>query len=113
MSYNLITFSNYFHWVYTKNGCLVRAAIGVSVTMLLIIQENDEMFSISRKIFSEILSFQDLILVTGGYWDNKYHYLVPSPPRGETRSIKDLILGFGFIRNMAKEAFLENLYHQG
>ena len=51
MSYNLITFSNYFHWVHTKNGCLVRAAIGVSVTMLLIIQENDEMLSISRKIF--------------------------------------------------------------
>lgn len=31
MSYNLITFSNYFHWVHTENGCLVRAAIGVSV----------------------------------------------------------------------------------
>ncbi len=27
MSYNLITFSNYFHWVHTINGCLVRAAI--------------------------------------------------------------------------------------
>ena len=66
-----------------------------------------------KKKFSEIFSFQDLILVTGGYWDNKYHYLVPFPPRGETRSIKDLILGFGFIRNMAKEAFIENLYHQG
>ncbi len=54
MSYNLITFSNYFHWVHTKNGCLVRAAIGVSVAMLLIIQENGEMLSISRKIFQRI-----------------------------------------------------------
>ena len=51
MSYNLITFSNYFHWAHTKNGCLVRAAIGVSVAILLIIQENSEMLSISRKIF--------------------------------------------------------------
>lgn len=50
MSYNLITFSNYFHWAYTKNGCPNKAAIGVSVAMLLIIQENDEMLSISRKI---------------------------------------------------------------
>lgn len=56
MGYNLITFSNYFHWVYTKNGCLVRAAIGVSVTTLLIIQENGEMLSISRKN-SEIFGF--------------------------------------------------------
>lgn len=54
MSYNLITFSNYFHWVHTKNGCLVRAAIGISGTMLLIIQENGEMLSISRKIFQRI-----------------------------------------------------------
>ena len=92
MSYNLITFSNYFHWIYTKNGCLVWAAIDVSVAILLIIQENGEMLSISRKIFSEIFSFQDLILITGGYWDNKDHYLVLFPPRGETRSIKDLIL---------------------
>ena len=53
MSYNLITFSNYFHWVYTKNGCLVRAAIGISGTMLLIIQENGEMLSISRKKFQK------------------------------------------------------------
>ena len=52
MSYNLITFSNYFHWVYTKNGCLVRAAIGVSVTILLIIQENGEMLSNPTKNFS-------------------------------------------------------------
>lgn len=58
MSYNLITFSNYFHWVYTKNGCLVRAAIGVSVTMLLIIQENGEMLSISRKIFQNFSVFR-------------------------------------------------------
>lgn len=54
MSYDLITFSNYFHWVHTKNGCLVRAALGVSVAMLLIIQENGEMLSISRKIFQRI-----------------------------------------------------------
>lgn len=51
MSYNLITFSNYFYWVYTKNGCLVRAAIGVSVAVLLIIQENSEMLSNSAKTF--------------------------------------------------------------
>ena len=43
------------------------------------------------------MSFQDLILVTGGYWDNKYHYLVPSPPRGETRSIKELKSGTKII----------------
>ena len=54
MSYNLITFSNYVQWVHTKNGCLVRAALGVSVAMLLIIQENGEMLSISRKIFQRI-----------------------------------------------------------
>lgn len=54
MSYNSITFSNYFYWVHTKNGCLVRAALGVSVAMLLIIQENGEMLSISRKIFQRI-----------------------------------------------------------
>ena len=53
MSYNLITFSNYFSLVYTKNGCLVRAAIGGSVTTLLIIQENGEMLSISRKNFQK------------------------------------------------------------
>lgn len=58
MSYNLITFSNYFHWVHTKNGCLVRAAIGVSVTMLLIIQENGEMLSISRKNFQKFSVFR-------------------------------------------------------
>ena len=59
MSYNLITFSNYFfYWVYTKNGCLVRAAIGVSVTMLLIIQENGEMLSISRKKFQKFSVFR-------------------------------------------------------
>ena len=27
MSYNLITFSNYFHWVHTINGCPNKAAI--------------------------------------------------------------------------------------
>ncbi len=54
MSYDLITFSNYFHWAHTKNGCLVRVAIGVSVAILLIIQENSEMLSISRKIFQRI-----------------------------------------------------------
>lgn len=60
MSYNLIIFSNYFffYWVYTKNGCLVRAAIGVSVTMLLIIQENGEMLSISRKNFQKFSVFR-------------------------------------------------------
>ena len=60
----------------------------VSVTMLLIIQENSEMLSISRKFFRnfELSGFN---LVTGGYWDNKYHYLAPFPPRGETRSIKE------------------------
>lgn len=60
MSYNLITFSNYFHWVHTKNGCLVRAAIAVSVAMLLIIQENGEMLSISRKIFQKFSAFRIL-----------------------------------------------------
>ena len=44
MSYNLITF--------------VRAAIGVSVTMLLIIQENGEMLSISRKNFQKFSVFR-------------------------------------------------------
>lgn len=58
MSYNLIIFSNFFYWVYTKNGCLVRAAIGVSVTMLLIIQENGEMLSISRKNFQKFSVFR-------------------------------------------------------
>lgn len=51
MSYNLITFSNYFHWIYTKNGCLVWAAIDVSVAILLIIQENGKMLSNPTKIF--------------------------------------------------------------
>ena len=44
-------------------------AISWSVTMLLIIQENGEMLSISRKIFQKF--WVDLILITGGYWDNK------------------------------------------
>jgi|GEM_PF-2428759 hypothetical protein len=60
MSYNLITFSNYFHWVYTKNGCPNKAAIGISGTMLLIIQENGEMLSISRKIFQKFSAFRIL-----------------------------------------------------
>ena len=54
MSYKLTTLSNYFPWVHTKNGCPVVAAIDVSVAMLLIIQENGEMLSISRKIFQRI-----------------------------------------------------------
>ena len=58
MSYNLITFSNYFSLGLSKNGCLVRAAIGISVTMLLIIQENGEMLSISRKIFQKFSVFR-------------------------------------------------------
>ena len=144
MSYNLITFSNCFHWVYTKNGCLVRAAIGVSVTMLLIIQENGEMFHWRicydvanytrkrrnviksrnffaknflicivkhehinfKKKFSEILSFQDLILVTGGYWDNKDHYLVLFPPRGKQEVSKDLIRRFYFLSIIKTEFIL-------
>ncbi len=58
MSYNLITFSNYFHWVHTENGCLVRAAIGVSVAMLLIIQENGEMLSNCTKILCNLRVYQ-------------------------------------------------------
>lgn len=53
MSYNLTAFPNYFSLGLYANGCLVRAAIGVSVTMLLIIQENGEMLSISRKNFQK------------------------------------------------------------
>ena len=57
MSYNLITFSNYFFIEsILKMAALLGqpwAAIGVSVTMLLIIQENGEMLSISRKIFQK------------------------------------------------------------
>lgn len=59
MSYNVDNiFKLFFYWVYTKNGCLVRAAIGVSVTMLLIIQENGEMLSISRKNFQKFSVFR-------------------------------------------------------
>ena len=70
MSYNLITFSNYFFIEsILKMAALfgqplayllrfVRAAIGVSVTMLLIIQENGEMLSISRKNFQKFSVFR-------------------------------------------------------
>ena len=50
-----------------------------------------------KKNFLGIFGFQDLILVTGGYWDNKYHYLVLFPPREETRSIKELKSGTRII----------------
>ena len=90
MSYNLITlFQIIFHWVYTKNGCLIRAAIGVCYDVANYTRKRRNVINFKKK-FSEILSFQDLILITGGYWDNKYHYLVSFPPRGETRSIKEL-----------------------
>lgn len=59
MSHNLIIFSNYFFiGSILKMAALFGQPFLVSVTMLLIIQENGEMLSISRKNFQKFSVFR-------------------------------------------------------
>ena len=84
MIYNLTAFPNYF-----SLGLCSGSHWRICYDVANYTRKRRNVINFKKK-FSEILSFQNLILVTGGYWDNKYHYLVPFPPRGKTRSIKDL-----------------------